>query len=203
MGLEVGERAEMWISARRENTDVWASFARNFSIQMTRLTPLGVAVRNHYVETVRAALVRGLYQSKVAQVLQVVDYELVLRLVKPALGQVHGDSGQMRRSVVAGFGSGVAIVPAQLVLLLHGADRGVDLERTMEFVVKGLAQVGQELVRPRTYVTLVGLDDRTDAERFGFLNLDELLGAFQLFQLLVVGNAWQLQAVNLFVLPQH
>src|SRR5258708_30928503 len=112
MRLEVAEPGQMWISARRKNTDVWASFARNFSIQMTRLTPLGVAVRNHYVETVRAALVRGLYQSKVAQVLQVVDYELVLRLVKPALGQVHGDSAQMRRNVLAGFGGVVAIVQA-------------------------------------------------------------------------------------------
>src|SRR5258708_40036100 len=106
MRLEVAEPGQMWISARRKNTDVWASFARNFSSQMTRLTPLGVAFRNHYVETVRAALVRGLYQSKVAQVLQVVAYAFVLRLVKPALRQVHGDSCPMRRILGGPFGSG-------------------------------------------------------------------------------------------------
>src|SRR6478609_12183022 len=110
------------------------------------------------MEASLAALFRGFHQSLVAQVLEVLFDPGMLRPRQSTLGQINRDPGQVGRSVLANFRSGIAIVAAKLLLLFHGADRGIYLQRHAKFFVIRLAHVLEKLIAPRTAVFLVGLE---------------------------------------------
>ena len=116
----------------------------------------------------------------------------MLRAGQPALGQVHGDAGQVGRSVIAHFRRGVAIMAAQLLLLLHGPDRGIHLQRSVKFTVISVAHVLKKLVAPDPAITLVRLDGGADVQSARLLDGHQLLRTLQLQQLLIVGDARQL-----------
>src|ERR1700739_2186491 len=104
-----------------------------------------------------AALFSGFYQSLIAQVLEIFFNPGMLGAGQPTLGQVHGDAGEVGRSMLANFRRGIAIVAAKLLLLCHGAHRGSYLQRRAELFVIGFAHVLEKLIAPGTAIFLVSL----------------------------------------------
>ena len=168
-----------------------------------RLTPAGVAFGDHHVEDPLAALFFGFDQAQGAQVEQVALDEVNLRLRHAAPLNIERQAGEVRGSRFA-FGRGrVAIVAAKFLLDLDGANSGVHLDLLVELTVVGLAQVLNEIARPRTAKAAIGIEARIDAQRLSGTDRDQSLAGLQRFQFVVVLNAGQIEAVDFFVLPQQ
>src|SRR5262249_7636387 len=103
----------------------------------------------------------------------------------------------------AHFRRRIAIVAAQLLLLFHRAFGAVYLQGKAELVEVCRTHVLEKLIAPGAAETFVRLDGWTDAESPALLDRHQLLRPFQLYELLVVGDARQLQAIYFLVLAKH
>jgi hypothetical protein len=88
------------------------------------------------------------------------------------------------------------------VLLLNRPHCRVHLHRLMKFLVIRLAHVRQEQRDPRARIAFLRLNGGAYLERASLLDRHQFLGALKLHQLLIISNAWKLQAIDFFVLAQ-
>src|SRR5439155_23702291 len=93
-----------------------------FSCERLFGAPIGVSLRDHDVEDCLTTLFSGFNQVVLAKFGQVVLKPFVLLLGHAALGDIDGEAGEMRGSGIARFRSGIAIVSAQLLLMLDRTD---------------------------------------------------------------------------------
>ena len=107
----------------------------------------------------------------------------------PALCDVDGLSGEVRRGCVALGGGGVAVDMEEVVLELDGADGGVDLEGRVEAGVVGLSHGGEELGDPRAAEAAVGWEAVVHAQGSAFGDGDELAGTAFVDEVVVVEDA--------------
>src|SRR5215472_845173 len=114
------------------------------------LAPLVIVAADHDVEAPVTALFFRFYEAESLHVEEVVFHPADLIFAHTAALQIHGYARQMGGGSIAFPRSGVAIMATQLLLNLDGADGGVDLDLLVESVVIGLADVVDEVQRPRT-----------------------------------------------------
>src|SRR5579863_19882 len=144
-----------------------------------------------------------LYESLIPQRHQVLFHPTDLLPAHAATLDIDRNPRQMRRRLISLLGSGVAVVTAQLLLYLDGANRRVDLYLAVKLVVIGFAQVFEEIARPRTAIAAAGIEPAINLQILAFDNRNQFLAGNQLLQLCLILNARQLQAVDLRVLPQQ
>ena len=108
----------------------------------------------------------------------------------------------MRRRGVAFRWSGVAIVAAQFLLHLHGADRGVDLDLIVELPIIDFGKVLNKIAGPGTAIAARGIETAFDLQRLALFDGHQVARGLQRFQFNVVLNAGQIDAVDFFVLPE-
>jgi hypothetical protein len=171
--------------------------------QFASFTEFGVAIGNHYVEAPVAAFFFGLNQAEGAQFEEVKLNPMQFGWRQAAALQVHGNAGEVGRGCVAVDRSGIAIVTAELLLDLDGADGRVELNGMVELGAEVAAQVLHKVARPGTAVAALRRKLWRDVQVITFAKWDEIVRCDQLFQFVIVLDARQLQAVDFCVLAEQ
>lgn len=119
------------------------------------------------------------------------------------LGEVDGLAGEVGGGGVAFGGGGIAVGAEEALLELDGADRGVDLEGSVEAHIVSAGQGGEELRGPRAAVTAVGGEAVVDDEDVAGGEGDEKLLGAELEDVGVVLDAVESVAVGDLVLTEE
>src|SRR5437899_10410227 len=101
------------------------------------------------------------------------------------------------------FRSCSAMLPAKFFLKLYGSHGGVDLNLAMELLVIGFAQVFHKVAGPGAAIAAIGIKPGIKAQRLPRNNGNQLLADLQLFELVIVLDARQVQQVNFIILTKQ
>jgi hypothetical protein len=93
-------------------------------------------------------------------------------------------------------------VAAKFFLNLDGAHRGINLNLFVEAMVVGLREILHKVARPGTAVTARRIEAGIEAQRFTRNNWLERSTGFERFELVIILNTGQFQAVDLRVLQE-
>src|SRR5450631_3039590 len=116
---------------------------------------------------------------------------------------IDGDSRKVGRRCLSLFRGRIAIVPPQLFLNQHGANRGIHLNLAVKFVVIIGTEIIQEVAGPGTAVAPFGIESGINSKGLPRNDWDELFARYQFFELLIVLNSWQIEPVNFLILADQ
>src|SRR4051794_31926641 len=88
------------------------------------------------------------------------------------------------------------------MLLLDGANRRSHLDWAMEFLVKVLAEIFDEVARPRTAVAPGFGEILSNTQIIAFAKRNQFFGLLEQQELIVIFDSWQLQHVELHILAK-
>ena len=159
----------------------------------------GVFLENHHMQDWLALLDR-VNHARLFQGQHVDQDPRVLFDGQAAARQVEGNSGQVGGSRVSPFRCRVTVVTPQPSLLLHGAHQRIDLQWSVEVFVVGLGEILQEVTRPRPAVAPALWQVGCQLQRLSLVHWDQHLRHLVPYELSLIGDSWQLQAVQLCVL---
>jgi hypothetical protein len=166
------------------------------------LAPICVALGDHDVEYPLATLFLGFDEAQGAEVEEVTLDETNFVFAHAAALEVDRKAGEVRGGGVTFGWGGVAIVTHQLLLNFDGADCRVQLYLVVEPLVVGLAEVFYEVAGPRTAKAPIGVEPGINAERGAGTDRQQRLSFDQSGEFVVVLNARQFEAIDLFVLEE-
>src|ERR1700675_411726 len=109
----------------------------------------------------------------------------------------------MRRRRIAFRWSGIAIVTAQFLLALRGAHCGIDLDLSIELQGVDFGKVFDKITGPGTAIAARGIETAFNLQRLALFDRHERARGLERFQFGIVLNAWQIDAVYFFVLPDQ
>src|SRR5271165_577936 len=92
---------------------------------------------------------------------------------------------------------------AQLLLDFDGADSRVQLNLVVELAVIRFRKVGDEIASPGTAVAARRIKAVVNAKGLTFLDRNQFVRGFQCLQFVFVLDAREIEAVNLFILPEQ
>src|SRR6185369_6684519 len=134
-----------------------------------------------------------------AELCEVAFYPLVLLLAQTALSDIYGQSGKGGRCGVPFDRCGIAVMPAELLLLVGCANRRGQLDGNSKLVVVGVAQVLNEIAGPRLAIATIRLEVAGNVKSRHLADSYQLVLLDQFIQFGVVLNSDKVQPIDFLV----